>query len=89
MELFLHRGIILLLSDLKGGKCRFCAFKEYEMLESCKYVVEQIDGDYAHLRKIGEEDAELKLVARALLPAEIREGSVLNYEFLQYSLAEE
>ena len=59
------------------------------MLESCKYVVEQIDGDYAHLRKIGEEDAELKLVARALLPAEIREGSVLNYEFLQYSLAEE
>ena len=59
------------------------------MLESCKYVVEQIDGDYAKLRRVDEEDAELKLVARALLPAEIREGSVLNYEFLQYSLAED
>ena len=59
------------------------------MFESCKYVVEQIDGDYAHLRRTDEEDAELKLVARALLPAEIREESVLNYEFLQYSLAEE
>ena len=59
------------------------------MFESCKYVVEQIDGDYAHLRRTDKEEAELKLVARALLPAEIREGSVLNYELLQYSLAEE
>jgi len=59
------------------------------MFESCKYVVEQIDGDYAHLRRTDEEDAELKLVARALLPAEIREGTVLNYEFLQYSIVAE
>jgi hypothetical protein len=56
------------------------------MLESCKYQVIQIDGDYAHLRKIGEEEDEPKLVARALLPPEICEGSVLVYEFLQYRM---
>ena len=46
-----------------------------------EYVVESIDGDYAHLRRIDAEDAqtaeELKLVARALLPAEIMEGTKL------------
>ena len=56
------------------------------MLEACKYTVVQIDGDYAHLQKVGDESAELKLVARALLPAEITEGSVLIYEMLQYRM---
>ena len=59
------------------------------MLEACKYTVVQIDGDYAHLQKIGAEEEEPKLVARALLPESIREGSVLKYEFLQYSMDEE
>ena len=64
------------------------------MLVACNYVVEQIDGDYAHLRNADEGGAgaaeeETKLVARALLPENIREGSVLRYEFLQYSLVEE
>ena len=68
------------------------------------YVVESIDGDYAHLRKIQEEtedgtilaaesadalSAEAKLVARALLPPEIMEGTKLLYEWMQYSIIEE
>ena len=53
-----------------------------------EYVVESIDGDYAHLRRTDAEDGELKLVARALLPAEIMEGTKLVYEWLQYSIAE-
>ncbi len=48
------------------------------------YVVEQIDGDYAHLRRTDEEMEETELVARALLPDDIREGSKLKYEMLQY-----
>ena len=52
------------------------------------YVVESIDGDYAHLRRIDEESDELKLVARALLPPEIVEGSKLLYEWMQYSIVE-
>lgn len=57
-------------------------------LISCKYVVEQIDGDYAMLRNLENPDSELKQVARALLPAEITEGTKLLYEFLQYSVME-
>ena len=53
---------------------------------TCDYIVEMIDGDYAHLRRSDEENGELKLVARALLPAEIMEGSKLHYEMLEYTL---
>lgn len=53
---------------------------------TCDYIVEMIDGDYAHLRRLDEETGELKLVARALLPAEIMEGSKLHYEMLEYTL---
>lgn len=52
------------------------------------YVVEQIDGDYAHLRRTDEEMEKTELVARALLPDTIREGSRLIYEMLQYRLIE-
>ena len=55
-----------------------------------EYIVESIDGDYAHLRRVDEEAGEaaqeLKLVARALLPPEIAEGSRLLYEWMQYSI---
>lgn len=54
----------------------------------CDYIVVSIDGDYAHLRRTDEPDGELKLVARALLPMEIREGSMLHYEWMQYTLIE-
>ena len=48
----------------------------------CDYIVERIDGDYAMLKE------EEKMVARALLPEEIREGSRLHYELLQYTIVE-
>lgn len=52
----------------------------------CDYIVETIDGDYAHLRRIDQPEEELKLVARALLPFDIVEGSKLHYEMMQYTL---
>lgn len=56
------------------------------LFETCYYTVELIDGDYAHLKKVEDENAELKLVARALLPEAIVVGSKLKYEMLQYEL---
>lgn len=53
-----------------------------------EYVVVSIDGDYANLRRTDEETEELKLVARALLPPEITEGTKLLYEWMQYSIVE-
>lgn len=51
-----------------------------------EYIVARIDGDYAVLvRSDGEAEGE-KLVARALLPEQINEGSRLRYECLQYEL---
>ena len=43
----------------------------------CDYIVESIDGDYAHLRRTDLPEEELKLVARALLPFDITEGCKL------------
>lgn len=53
------------------------------------YRVMQIDGDYAHLLDVEAEGDELKLVARALLPADIYEGCLLKYEFLEYQIIRE
>ena len=53
-----------------------------------EYVVVSIHGDYANLRRTDIESEELKLVARALLPAEIVEGSKLLYEWMQYTIME-
>lgn len=50
------------------------------------YVVERIDGDYAYLKRTDEPLAEEKMVARALLPEEIAEGTKLHYEFMMYSI---
>lgn len=52
----------------------------------CDYKVVSIDGDYAHLQRTDQPDEETKLVARALLPAEIYEGCTLHYEMLQYEM---
>lgn len=51
-----------------------------------EYVVVDIDGDYAHLKRTDEETDELKLVARALLPPEVNEGTKLIYEWMSYSV---
>lgn len=54
----------------------------------CDYIVKQIDGDYAHLQRIDQSEDEPKLVARALLPENIAEGTKLHYEMLQYEIIE-
>ncbi len=52
------------------------------------YIVDRIDGDYAYLKRTDVlEDGE-KMVARALLPEEIAEGTKLHYEFMMYSVME-
>lgn len=51
-----------------------------------EYIVTDIDGDYAHLKRTDIESDEFKLVARALLPPEISEGTRLLYEWMQYSI---
>ena len=56
------------------------------MFETWYYEVVSIDGDYANLRRTDIESTDLKLVARALLPAEIMQGSKLKYEMLQYEI---
>ena len=56
-------------------------------METMEYTVEMIDGDYAYLRNETRETDELKCVARALLPTEIREGSRLIYEMFEYRIA--
>ncbi len=57
-------------------------------LETVYYVVDSIDGDYANLRRTDKETSDLKFVARALLPAEITEGTKLKYEMLQYEIVD-
>ena len=48
-------------------------------METWFYEVVSIDGDYANLKRTDIESDDLKLVARALLPPEIMEGSCLLY----------
>ncbi len=55
-------------------------------METWFYEVVNIDGDYANLRRTDMESEDLKLVARALLPPEITEGSRLKYEMMQYEI---
>ena len=55
-------------------------------METMYYEVVSIDGDYANLKRTDIESDDLKLVARALLPPEIQEGSKLKYEFMSYTM---
>lgn len=55
-------------------------------MNSFRYRVVSIDVDYARLKRIDQESDDLKLVARALLPPEITEGTELLYEWMQYSI---
>lgn len=56
------------------------------MFEAVNYEVKRIDGDYAYLVRAEEPGGDEKCVARALLPAEISEGSKLVYEMMEYTL---
>lgn len=55
-------------------------------METWYYEVVNIDGDYANLKRTDIESDDLKLVAQALLPPEIMEGSRLKYELMQYQM---
>ena len=55
-------------------------------METWYYEVVSIDGEYANLKRTDIETDDLKLVARALLPPEIMEGSRLRYELMQYRM---
>ena len=57
-------------------------------METWYYEVVSIDGDYANLRRTDIESDDLKLVARALLPDGIAEGTKLKYELMQYSIVD-
>ncbi len=50
------------------------------------YIVVNIEGDYANLKRTDAEEDELKLVARALLPEAIAEGTKLHYEYMEYTI---
>lgn len=55
-------------------------------METWYYEVVSIDGDYANLKRTDIESEDIKLVARALLPEGIAEGTKLKYELMQYSI---
>ncbi len=55
-------------------------------METWFYEVISLDGDYANLKRTDIETDDVKLVARALLPVDIREGSRLKYEWMQYEI---
>ena len=57
-------------------------------METWYYEVVSIDGDYANLKRTDIETEDIKLVARALLPPEIMDGTKLKYELMQYSIVE-
>ena len=57
-------------------------------MEKMEYRVKRIDGDYAVLIRTDDGSQDEILVARALLPDSIDEGSELVYEFLSYSIKE-
>ena len=52
-------------------------------METFYYIVESIESVCANLRRTDIQSDDLKLVARALLPAEIMGGTKLKYEFMQ------
>ncbi len=54
-------------------------------METRYYIVEKIDGDYAWLRRTDAEGEPI-MVARALLPEGIDEGTNLKRELLSYEI---
>lgn len=72
----------------KNCEVQLTKTRKEAIMETWYYVVESIDGDYANLRRTDIESSELKLVARALLPEGIAEGTNLKYELMQYSIVE-
>ena len=59
------------------------------MFERIDYYVKSISGDYAYLQQTENESAAEKCVAMALLPPQIREGSRVAYEMMEYTMIDE
>lgn len=57
-------------------------------MQTMYFEVVSIDGDYANLKRTDAPSDDLRVVARALLPEEINEGSRLRYEMFAYMLEE-
>lgn len=57
-------------------------------METMYFEVVSIDGDYANLKRTDAPSDDLRIVARALLPEEINEGSRLRYEMFECMLEE-
>lgn len=57
-------------------------------MQTMYFGVVSIDGDYANLKRTDAPSDDLRVVARALLPEEINEGSRLRYEMFEYMLEE-
>ena len=57
-------------------------------METMYFEVVSIVGDYANLKRTDAPSDDLRVVARALLPEEINEGSRLRYEMFEYMLEE-
>ena len=55
-------------------------------MDTFYYTVKKIDGDYAILYRTDINDNDGILVARALLPEDITEGTNLKCEMFQYSI---
>lgn len=55
-------------------------------MDKMLFEVVLIDGDYANLKRIDVQSDDIKVVARALLPESINEGSKLEYEMFEYTL---
>ena len=53
-------------------------------MEPKDYVVDKIEGEYAHLRDLSS--GEELFIAMALLPLDIDIGTKLHYELLEYTI---
>lgn len=58
------------------------------IMEKIHFTVARLDGDYAYLKNEDDPAAELRCVARALLPDGINEGTKLVYELFQYEIVQ-
>ena len=55
-------------------------------MEPKTFVVIRLDGDYALLQRIDQQEEEPTPVARALLPEDLFEGARLRWEAFTYTL---
>lgn len=56
-------------------------------MEPKDYIVKRLDGDYAILVRTDISNQDEILVARALLPMDINEGTSLHWENLEYTIS--